>query len=473
MAFAYDYFVVFAEMRTGSNFLETNINAFDDLECFGEAFNPAFIGYPNKTDLRGVTKEDREKDPWAVLKAVQSDPKSLGGFRYFNDHDPRVLDSILNDPKCAKIILTRNPVESYVSLKIARETNQWKLTNVNKRKSISVSFDALEFEDHMASIQAFQVQLLNGLQKTGQTAFYVAYEDLQDVDVMNGLATFLGSSSKIEELDKSLKIQNPSSLSEKVENFAEMEVSLANIDRFNLTRTPNFEPRRGPAVPTMIAAETLPLLFMPLRSGLDGQVMNWMADIDPDAGNGLQTGFSQKLLRQWKKANPGHRSFTVLQHPLARAHAAFCDKILSTGEGSYIEIRRRLGKHYGMEFPESPDDSSYTIDQHRQLFLQFLEFLKQNLTGQTGIRIDPHWASQLSILQGMAQFMMPDVIIREEELSDQFDRLASHVGVPMAALRSASEHRFSIADIYDAELETAARDVYARDYMNFGFSDWA
>jgi len=29
MSGAFDYFVVFAEMRTGSNFLEANINSFD------------------------------------------------------------------------------------------------------------------------------------------------------------------------------------------------------------------------------------------------------------------------------------------------------------------------------------------------------------------------------------------------------------------------------------------------------------
>ncbi|MEL7131520.1 MAG: nodulation protein NodH, partial [Pseudomonadota bacterium] len=44
----FDYFVVFAEMRTGSNFLEANLNALDGLSCYGEAFNPGFIGYPKK-----------------------------------------------------------------------------------------------------------------------------------------------------------------------------------------------------------------------------------------------------------------------------------------------------------------------------------------------------------------------------------------------------------------------------------------
>lgn len=35
-------------MRTGSNFLETNLNAFGDLLCHGEAFNPHFLAIPTK-----------------------------------------------------------------------------------------------------------------------------------------------------------------------------------------------------------------------------------------------------------------------------------------------------------------------------------------------------------------------------------------------------------------------------------------
>ena len=45
MAHRFEYFVMFAEMRTGSNFLETNLDAFGDLLFHGEAFNPHFIGY--------------------------------------------------------------------------------------------------------------------------------------------------------------------------------------------------------------------------------------------------------------------------------------------------------------------------------------------------------------------------------------------------------------------------------------------
>jgi len=77
----FDYFVVFAEMRTGSNFLEANLNMFDDLACHGEAFNPAFIGYPEQEDLLGITQEARDADPSALINAVRFD-EGLAGFRY-------------------------------------------------------------------------------------------------------------------------------------------------------------------------------------------------------------------------------------------------------------------------------------------------------------------------------------------------------------------------------------------------------
>src|SRR6056297_3734454 len=200
----FDYFVVFAEMRTGSNFLESNLNAFEGVECHGEAFNPHFIGYPNRTEILGVTQAMRDADPMRLIETIKTESKGLGGFRFFHDHDRRVLDISLTDPRCAKIVLTRNPVDSYVSWKIAQATGQWKLTNVKRRRDSTARFDADEFEGHLARLQAFQLVLLNRLQTTGQTAFHVGYDDLQSVGVMNGLARYLGCEARLEALDDSL-----------------------------------------------------------------------------------------------------------------------------------------------------------------------------------------------------------------------------------------------------------------------------
>lgn len=90
----FDYFVVFAEMRTGSNFLETNLNAFDGVSCHGEAFNPFFIGYPNRDNILGVTQQARDAKPELLLREIRNTP-DLSGFRYFHDHDPRVFDDIV------------------------------------------------------------------------------------------------------------------------------------------------------------------------------------------------------------------------------------------------------------------------------------------------------------------------------------------------------------------------------------------
>lgn len=470
----FDYFVVFAEMRTGSNFLEANINAFDGLTCHGEAFNPHFISYPNRVETLGVTQAERDADPARLLAKIK-DADGLNGFRYFNNHDPRVLDIVVNDPRCAKIVLTRNPVESYISWKIAKATGQWKLTNVKHARAQTVSFDPAEFESHLEALQAFQVTLLNGLQKTGQTAFYVAYEDLQDVAVMNGLAEYLGCRSQLEELDSSLKKQNPSPMSDKVGNFDKMEDALARLDRFNLNRTPNFEPRRGAAVPGYMAAPKSPLLYLPIRSGPEAAVESWLAGLDDSSPDGLVSGFTQKTLRQWKRQRPGHRCFTVVRHPVARAHAAFCDKILSTAEGSFVEIRRTLKTQFKLDLPDTMPDVSYGRREHRAAFLGFLAFLKANLAGQTTLRVDGNWASQAQILQGFAEFALPDLILREDRLGEDLAILAAQIGkktMPQIA-EVTDPHAEQLKDIYDEEVETAAREVYQRDYMTFGFDAYA
>ena len=471
----FDAFVVFAEMRTGSNFLETNLNAFDGITCHGEAFNPHFIGYPNRDALLDVTLDQREADPMILLQRLLAPSPQMHGFRYFHDHDPRVLDAVLDNPRCAKIILTRNPAESYVSWKIARSTGQWKLTDVKRRKAARAVFDAAEFETHLEDLQQFQIMLLNRLQTSGQTAFYLDYEDLQSVEVMNGLARFLGVDAQLDRLDKSLKVQNPAPLAQKVENFPQMASALAGLDRFNLTRTPNFEPRRVPAVPTYVACPTAPLLHLPIKGGPLAQVTTWMAAVEGCGHGDLQTGLSQKELRQWKRKHRGHRSFTVLRHPVARAHHVFCSYILGEGPRVYGAIRRTLVKRYGLDVPEAGVDDSYDLARHRGAFLTFIRFLAANLAGQTAVRVDAAWCTQAQAVQGFAAVASPDLILRETDLARDLPALAKRVRIksPPAVPERAVDTPFDLAAIYDEEIEKAVAQAYQRDYVTFGFRRWA
>ncbi len=475
MTTQFDYFVVFAGMRTGSNLLESNINNFEGFECFGEAFNPNFIGYPNQTEMFGITPEMREADPLELIDKIKTSGPALAGFRYFHDHDPRVFDASVDDPRCAKIILTRNPVESYVSLKIARETGQWKLTNVKRRKDGRASFDAEEFERYFTQLQQFQQLLKTRIQASGQTAFYLTYEDLNCLEMINGLARYLGSDEKLDSLGGKLKKQNPGTLKDKVSNYADMQTALLGFDRFDLSRTPSLEPQRGPAVPGFVLAARSPLIYMPAKSGPDEEVCAWMSALDNVDQGDLHTGLNQQALRQWKLTNPGHRSFTVLRHPLARAHHAFCRKILQNGPGSYPGIRKKLRNFHKVPLPGKLPNVAYDQTAHQQAFIAFLEFLRANLAGQTGVRVDAHWATQTAHLQGMAQFCLPDVIIRETDMLHELPALARQIGLtdPAPPSPAGEDSPFGLKSIYNDEIEALAQSIYQRDYQMFGFQRWA
>ena len=63
MTAPFDYFVIFAEMRTGSNFLEANLNAFGGIFLPRRGVQPAFHRLPEQDRHLGVTQAMRDADP--------------------------------------------------------------------------------------------------------------------------------------------------------------------------------------------------------------------------------------------------------------------------------------------------------------------------------------------------------------------------------------------------------------------------
>lgn len=455
-------FVIFAEMRTGSNLLEATLNGIKGVTCFGEAFNPYMMGWPDKEELQGITRAEREADPMRLWHKLMDRPGHLPGFRYFHDHDPRVLDAIIEDARCAKVVLTRNPLDSYVSTRLAWETNQWKLNETETPIPAAVTYDGNEFRQMTTAIERFQRDLMHRLQIRGQSAFWLGYEDLRDPDVLTGLVHWLGRTDipRLEPARDQVP-QNPRELAAKVRNFDEMQADLAQLDPFMLRRIPNFEPRRGPSVPGFVASEAgRGLLHMPIKGGSTD-----MVDFMGLLGQTV-SGFTQTTLRQWKRNHPGHRSFTVLRHPLWRAWSAF-EQLLRAGSP---ELREHLRDIHRIALP--PDDRAASLSEQERaaLFAQFLDFLRRNLNGQTSLPTHPLWASQSEILAGFARFVAPDMILREDDLHRDLPALLTQCGITDAPLDRLPIARMP-AILRDPALLQAARQTYLRDYVAFGFAD--
>ena len=120
------------------------------------------------------------------------------------------------------------------------------------------------------------------------------------------------------------------------------------------------------------------------------------------------------------------------------------------------------------------EGQSYSAAAHREAFEGFLAFLKANLAGQTAIRVDASWATQSVTLSSFGDFVLPDRVIREDEMEESLADLARRAGhaAPPMPKPSGEQGEVGLGDIYDAALEELVADVYQRDYLMFGFAAW-
>ncbi len=468
MSDPFDCFIIFAEMRTGSNFLESNLDQFPGLQCYGEAFNPYFMVTPNTDELFGVTVAMRDADPMLLLERIKAETEGLPGFRFFHDHDPRVFNALIDDPRCAKVVLTRNMVDAYVSRRIAMATDQWQLSNEKHARKKKARFIPEEFEKLFYRIKSFQVKIKDRLQRTGQTAFYIDYEEAQDLAVINGLAKFLGERTEITDFASTFKKQNPEPLSDKVQQFELLASTVARIDVFDLHKLPGFEASRPPALKSYLASDALQLVFLPIAGGPSDRVVEWM-----EAAGPLACDFTQKTLRQWKRQHKAHRSFTVLRHPVSRLHAVFCDLLTVHEDDPDRNLKHALRQTHGVALPDDPA-APWTLGDHRDAFVQFIAFVARSLEGRTATGVDPRWASQAETIKGFAGFALPDHILREDQLEAGLDHILAEVQADTAPTlpAAAADTPFPLEQVYADDIEAAVRQAYQRDYMMFGFRPW-
>ncbi|WP_189410585.1 nodulation protein NodH [Neogemmobacter tilapiae] len=456
-------FVILGGMRTGSNYLESTLNAVPEVAGYGELFNPEFIGRAQQQEFLGFDLAMRDADPLAFLAKVRAETRGLSGLRLFDDHDARVLAHVLDDPTCGKILLTRNPVESFVSLQIARETGQWKLGNARALRQSRVKFDLDAFESYLRDVQSFHEVIRNRLQVTGQAAFQIDYGDLGNVEVLNGLLAWLGLAARLDRPADQLKRQNPGPLQDKLTNPEVLDQVASRFDLLNLMRTPLSEPRRAPMGQGFIVSRGLGLVFMPIAGGPRDSLVQWMKGL---IRGGVETGLNRNSYPKWRTARGNARAFTVLRHPMLRGWLAYQQLLRDDGQKVFLGHLQRMMR---CELPSPEADAAA----HRVGFLAFLRFVQMVQAGQTGLRTPARWTNQATLIEAMGQMQIPDLILREERLAEGLLFLGRQVGARRRpGYQDEAQDVDGLASVLTDELNGAARLAWARDYQSFGFSDW-
>lgn len=476
----FDRFIILSNMRSGSNLLERHLNQYEGITCHGELFNPAFIGRAGQTKLCGVTLHQRNASGARLLQAIdRAAPHSVNGFRYFPSHNEDILPQALADPRCAKIFLQRDELESYVSLCIAKYTDIWLISAESNRVPVAVPVNIDDFQKYCTKRRAFFDKVMADIAAAGQRVILVDYADLNTLEKINALALELGATHPLAALRQSIKRQNPGPLYKKISNYAEIHAQL------DLPAPPaDDHPLTYPVADEIhwlwprhyyVCAQK-PLAFAPLLANPKQPLVTWMRAVDNAAP---RTALKHHMLMDWSARHETPLIFTLVSHPLDRAYRVFMDKIFSTAPDAFRKIRNILAHQYQMYLPDNADAFDrhlYTPDDHRTAFKQFLVFLTANLQGQTDIRQDGNWRAQSDLLANFQQLLAPTRIIKETEMAADIAAVEHTLGVsPIWANMQRHPHRlpvYPLDAIYDAQTEQFARAAYAQDYAAFAFGNW-
>jgi len=474
-------FAMFGAMRTGSNLLEKFLNQYEGLHCHGEIFHPFFIGQQGCQEYLSMAREERDKNPAKMLAALKkaSLPK-IAGYRIFQTHDEWVVNEALTDPYCAKIILKREPLESFVSLKIALQTNQWLISDHAHQRDEKIHFDLEEYEIYLEMRDKFYDEIFEKLHMSGQPFLEIDYVNLTDVESVNRIAEFIGDQRAKTRLDHPIKRQNPGPFSAKILNYEEVKntaLFASHADHAPPVLRPVREENSD--ISRVYFCKTKNMALCPIPAIPDAGLREWLRFHD---GRPPENGLNMHRFREWRHLHPSALSFSMVRHPVLRAYTAFMRKIFATGSEAYTIIRQDLEGQFGMMLPQGElqpnhdradlEARGYGADEHRISFKLYLVFVAENLANHTKIRQDGMWQLQKEILRRYQLIVRNLMIFNEKTIEADLIYFENRMGLrPNLAWKPEPDYPFvfSLSEIYDAEIEHLAYVAYAPDYESFNF----
>ncbi|MEM7744320.1 MAG: hypothetical protein AAF409_11495 [Pseudomonadota bacterium] len=472
------YFAIFAAMRTGSNLLERTLAELGDTTCYGEAFNPAFIGGPRCHYMMGWNLARRNADPLGFLTQLRAAAEgSIPGFRVFDGHGRVLMTHALADPMCRKVVLRRDPLESYLSLKIARQTGQWMLKNPRRRIAARVQFDASEYADYTSGLEAHYAWIDAQLTAAGETAVRVDYAELQEHAKLAEIARYIGSAGTLPE-HQPIARQNPQNLAEKVSNYKYMCETL-DISPGAL---PTPKPRSVPAIrlapSAQLACAEIPgpafevaisLLYRFERRSYGGRSLSY-TQLQRESREGTYAP-------RWsgEETADGRVVFAITSHPAIRIVGLF-NAALFGPDRRVSPVRQHFLSRY-RALPEASADMS--PEDLAQLLAEYLDMVSSARHGSGAVFMDDCWREQSILLDACQAQASVDRVADIDDLDDLVGWLAARLNVPALppshiadVLRRALPQDLPAGAFMTDEIGRRLSALYSADFVRFAYPLW-
>ena len=187
---------------------------------------------------------------------------------------------------------------------------------------------------------------------------------------------------------------------------------------------------------------------------------------------GLLKDFKPHKREYRRAARRNNFCFTFVREPLSRCYSAFNEKIFHQGKYSFAKYRRLLVENYNCRFPSEGDP--YTIEQHSENFRCFLNFVADNMAGQTSLKPNLHWAPQSKIIRRWRVRRVIDMVGRVEKFEEGMTymlAMAGYAGTVDLKMRFNEGPRppFSLEEIVTPEIQEALEYIYEGDLRDFGY----
>lgn len=214
-------------MRSGSNFLQSVLDANLHSKCYGEIFNQKILIDGAPVSAKHYVNDDGVFEQHGLdqffSKFTNHSSGNQWGFRIFRNHNVPILNALLKSKTVKIIILKRNLLEAYCSLLNAKENKQWRLTNENRRVPAlkKIKIDIEEFINYCDANIEFYKGVLEKVERYKSKVIIIDYQNLvSDDEELNRLTKFLGLGQSLKHTDASTLKQIKKPIKKLVSNYS-------------------------------------------------------------------------------------------------------------------------------------------------------------------------------------------------------------------------------------------------------------